>query len=375
MFLGVLNKYSLFPLVSFYRNIEILLLINISDVLLYKGRENVILYITFCITIFKVLNITINKYKLEEFNLAKKIAVAFNKGGSGKTTTTINVAGEVSINEPETKICVVDKDGQGNTTSSFQIDKNSLEFTSYDVLIGNVESNEIESKVIQSTVIDNIDVLPANSDLNFLEFDLMNLYSEQIKDNIYEFIQKFKATPERLFEIERDSFKDLISKEVEIDTYYFNMINSKLDVLEEKYDVIFFDTPPELKSVTSSVLAIVDSVIIPFEPDTYSLEGLINILRRIDEIKKKYNPKLEIAGILATKVENRTKQHSDIIKEVVKFCAKNQIRFFDTEIPKSIKFGSSITYEGLPATLTNADNKFVHSYHDLYSELKEASIL
>lgn len=307
--------------------------------------------------------------------LAKKIAIAFNKGGSAKTTTTVNVGGAYALRHPQKLVNITDADGQGNGTSSFQIDKNNLEYTSYDVLIGNLEPSEILDKVIQKTLLDNLDVLPANGDLNFLEFDLMNLYSEKVKDNLYNFIQKFKNNPDRLFKLSKEEFNEVVSSEIEIDTYYFNMINNKLDDLDSHYDVIFFDTPPELKAVTSSVLAIVDYVIIPFEPDTYSLEGLINILRRIDEIKKKYNPKLEIAGILATKVENRTKQHSDIIKEVVKFCAKNNIRFFDTEIPKSIKFGSAITYESLPATVTNQENKFVQSYLNLVDELEELNIL
>lgn len=306
--------------------------------------------------------------------MAKSLAVAFNKGGSGKTTTTVNLAGAYSLMYPNKNISLVDTDGQGNATGSFQIQKNNLEHTTYDILIGNVSGEEIINMVQKNTIQDNLTILPANNDLNYLEFDLMNLHADQIKDNLFKFIQKFRNNPSQLFDMDQQTFSTAIENVVEIDSYYFNMINSKLDILKKDNDLIVFDTPPELKAITSSVLAIVDYVLIPFEPDTYSLEGLKNILMRIEEIKKKYNPNLQIAGILATKVENRTKQHSDIIKAVVKFCAKNGINYFDTEIPKSIKFGNSIAYEGLPATLVNKDNKFVKSYFDLFHEMEAENI-
>lgn len=307
--------------------------------------------------------------------VAKKVAVAFNKGGSGKTTTTTNLAGAYALRHSDEEVGLSDNDAQGNATSSFQIDKNNLEYTTYDILIGNVKDQEIVDKVVQPTILENLEIIPANNDLNYLEFDLMNIYTKTIKRNLYEFVQKYKKDPSSLFNMTEDMFENAIDSDVAIDSYYFDMIGDKLEVLEERYDIIFFDTPPELKATTSSVLAICDYVLIPFEPDPYSLEGLINIIRRINEIKKKYNPKLEIAGILATKVENRTKQHSDIIKDVVKFCAKNNINYFDTEIPKSIRFGSAISYEGLPATVVNKDNKFVKAYYDLFDELEEMKIL
>ena len=295
--------------------------------------------------------------------MAVKLAVINNKGGSAKTTTVVNLAGAYSRRFPEKKVLIVEADGQGNATRSFDLKAKEYEDSMYDVFMGNKTPKEC---IINAYA--NIDLIPANSDMNYLEFDAMSRYEENTSARLFNLLKTISEKYD-VDDMTYEDFKKYTIHATDLTDTYFDMLHDKFTSLESEYDFIIFDTPPEVKAITSSILAIADEAIIPFEPDTYSIDGILNILSRITTIRNQYNERLNVTGLLAVKVKKRTVLHTDVINSVMKFCMKNDISYFDTEIPSSIRFASSTSYKGLPATIALKDNSFVQSYYDLLDEL------
>lgn len=302
--------------------------------------------------------------------MATKIALINNKGGSAKTTTAINLAGAYASKFPERKVLIAETDGQGNATSSFNLKAKSFENSMYDVFLDNYQPEDVIVNAFQ-----NIDIIPANGDMNFVEFDLMATYEIRNSKNIHSLLLSMNFN--EIKEMSPNEFHQFIDDNTEkgLTDNYFNMIDGKFDEVDKKYDLIIFDTPPEVKAITSSVLSIADKVIIPYEPDSYSIEGVVNILGRVASIKENYNPNLEIAGILAVKVKDRTNLHVEVRNRMMKYCLRRNIYYFESEIPNSITFASSTSFKGLPATITIKDNKFVQSYYDLIDEMIEREVI
>lgn len=302
--------------------------------------------------------------------MATKIALINNKGGSAKTTTAVNIAGAYANRHPERKVLIVESDGQGNATRSFNLKAKSYEKTMYDVFMDNESAEDCIINAFQ-----NIDLIPANNDMNFVEFDEMSNYEVKLTRRIHSIIRKINHR--ELEHMTIDEFTNFVSKSGggNLTDNYFNMLDGKFDKLDDMYDLIIFDTPPEIKAITSSILAIIDKVIIPYEPDAYSIDGVINILNRIVSIKDQYNPSLEIGGVLAIKVQNRTVLHTEVRNKMMKYCGRKEIYYFESEIPMSIRFASSTSFKGLPATITMKDNPFVQAYYDLLDEMVEKNIL
>lgn len=302
--------------------------------------------------------------------MARKLAFINNKGGSAKTTSAINIAGAYANRFPEKKILLVESDGQGNAARSFNLKARNYEKTMYDVFMGNFEAEECVVNAFQ-----NIDIIPANDDMNFVEFDEMSNYRTKLYKSIHNIIKDLND-----LDLKTLSYKDFVNfvestNEDNLTDNYFNMLDGKFDELDEKYDLIVFDSPPEIKAISSSILAIADEVVIPYEPDAYSIEGIINILKRVSSIKAQYNNNLKIAGILAVRVQNRTKLHTEMRNKMMKYCLRKGIYYFDSEIPMSIRFASSTSFQGLPATITLKDNPFVQSYYHLMDEMIERDII
>ena len=302
--------------------------------------------------------------------MAIKIAFINNKGGSAKTTTLVNIAGAISNRYPEKKVLIIEGDAQGNASTSFKVNSSKVEHTVYGVFMGTVKAEDAVTETVR-----NVDIIPANTNMNFLEFDVMERFDQEQSRTIFDLIKTLNDKNVNVGELTYEQFEKVKPIKNSPTNSYFNMLEGKLDILDEKYDVILFDTPPELKAVTSSILAIADKAIIPFEPDIYAIDGIKNILHRIMSIKKEYNPNLEVAGILAVKVQKRTKLHSDIRASVMKYCMANKLRYFMSEIPSSIRFATATAYSGLPATLVNPKNEFTQSYFDLLDELISEKII
>lgn len=300
--------------------------------------------------------------------MAIKLTLNNTKGGTTKTTSAVNLAGALMKVYPSKKTLIVDTDGQGNVSTTFNLSKKEYEEadTMYEVFI-----NDFDPKEAIINLYGNIDIIPANSDMDYLDFDFMNLRRDDDIKDIYNLIQKNKE----IINLDLNSFKSEVQKVVKGDQY-FNLLKGKFDELDKEYDFIIFDTPPEMKAVTASVLALVDYVIIPFEPDAYSAEGISRLYSRILSVKKDYNPNLQVAGLLPVKVDLRTKLHNSVMLGITKFAMKNNIHYFDTLIPSSVRFATA-TASGLPATLvdTKSTNKFTASYFDLVDELIDMKIL
>jgi chromosome partitioning protein len=251
------------------------------------------------------------------------IAVSTNKGGVLKTSITVNLAGILCQNS---RVLLIDADNQGNVLVSFGINPDNVDLTLYDVLVDGLDPQKAIINVHK-----NIDVLPSNDDMSFLEFDVLS---------------------------EREQFPEP-----------FKLLSKAMKGLEDKYDYILIDSPPNLGLVQGNVLSYAESVLIPFQPENYSMRSLIKILSAIRNFKEKYNEKLEIKGVVATLVDSRTTLHSEVLQQARKFCFENDVKMFETVIPRSVRFAASIAYERKPATLTDKKNPIVHAYFDLLKEV------
>lgn len=260
--------------------------------------------------------------------MTQVIAILINKGGSGKTSLVTNLAGAITKGFNK-KVLIIDTDGQGNASMAFGIkDPNKLENTIYDVLMGDKKAEEV---IIEITP--NLHIIPANKEMNFLEFDIL--------PNLKEYGDPFK----------------LLSKVVE--------------GVRDNYDYVLVDTPPSMGLVAGNVLALSDKVIIPFAPETFGVNGLINVLEGVKDFKANQNPKLEIAGVVGMMVDSRTILHSELLKQARQYCDKKGINMYDTVIPKSIRFANATAFDGQPATLTDSNNAIVKSYYELLNEVME----
>ena len=263
--------------------------------------------------------------------LAEVYAIAINKGGVAKTTLTTNLAGAIT-SKLKRKVLIIDTDGQGNSSVAFGIkNTNKIENTIYDVLMGDIP---IRDTIIEITP--ELHIVPSNKDMNFLEFDIL--------PHVKQYDNPFKLLSEHINKV-----KDL-------------------------YDYIFIDTPPSLGLVTGNVLACTDKLIIPFAPETFGVNGLINMLDGVKDFKEEQNPALEIVGVVGTMIDSRTSLHSQLLQEARAYCAKKDVRMFDTVIPNSIRFANATAYDGKPATwLKSKKNDVIQAYFDLLDEILEGS--
>lgn len=306
--------------------------------------------------------------------MAQKLAFVNNKGGSAKTTTTVNLAGAIHKRRPSSKILIVEGDAQGNAIRSFGIDPNNSEVivnSIYDVFMGDITPEE----AIYKKIYDGIDILPANNNMNFIEFDKMDQFEDDYREGMLSVIRELYKQDVAINALNDTQLLEAMPNVPSPTKNYFNMLDGKFDNLDKEYDYIFFDTPPELKAVTSSIIAISDTVVIPYEPDVYSLDGVKNILDRISVIENDYNPDLKIGGLLATKFKKNTKVHSDVILGVVSFANSKGIPFFSVKIPNTIRFASATAYHGVPATLSKKSNELIDTYFDLLDEMVQRNVI
>jgi len=300
--------------------------------------------------------------------MALKLSVSANKGGVGKTLISLNLIGAIRKSFPNAKILAVDTDAQGNLTKSFRVKVSKEQNTIYDVFMAQAK---VEDTIVP-TYDTQIDVLPANADNNFLEFDKM----EEFRDNILEWYvaltQKYSNNLNEISNV--SSLKKLLNKSIDPSANYFNALDGSFNNIENVYDFIIFDTPPELKQVTSSVLTISDVVIIPYEPDINGVDGVVHLVSRVNTLKEKFNPNLRIGGVLGNKVFN-TNVHAKMINAMMKYTNRNGYHYFDTEIPRSIKFADRLIRSGMPITMSLPDNSFAQHFYKLLDEMNRLGLL
>ncbi|MBQ9228063.1 MAG: ParA family protein [Eubacterium sp.] len=247
-----------------------------------------------------------------------KIVTIFNqKGGVGKTTTCVNMA--AALGYKGYKTLLIDVDPQGNATSGVGIDKSTLDYSTYDMLLGEVTARSI----LTETAFKNLSVLPASIDLAGAEIELSNV------ENRNRILKKAIAT------------------------------------LVVEYDYIIIDCPPSLGILSINALVAADTLIVPLQCEYYALEGLSQLVNTVRTVKKEYNPHLELEGVLFTMYDSRLKLTQQVIDEVNQFFPK---KTYKTMIPRSVKiaeapsFGEPVIYYEKYSKASFAYKKFTDEF-------------
>lgn len=253
--------------------------------------------------------------------MSEIMAIANQKGGVGKTTTTINLA--AALGEKGKKVLIIDMDPQGNTSSGLGIDKDELDTTVYQLMIGNDTFDEC----VQRNVFDNLDVLAANVNLAGIEIETMDM-----EDRSY-----------------------ILS----------NIINK----IKDQYDFIIIDCPPSLNSLTINAMTTADSVLVPIQCEYYALEGLSQLIYTINLVKDRLNPRLIINGVVFTMYDGRTNLSMQVIENV-----RNNLNqtIYNTIIPRGVRLAEAPSH-GLPITQYDSRSTGAKAYLALADEIIERS--
>lgn len=247
--------------------------------------------------------------------MGKVISICNQKGGVGKTTTAINLASIIA--KKKNKVLLIDADPQGNATSGLGLSKDS-KFSTYDVLVNNVEINN----TLQRTKIKGLDICPTNMNLAGAEVELV-----KEEDRVYK-------------------------------------LKEKIDKVKDYYDFIFIDCPPSLGMITINALTGSDSVLIPIQCEYFALEGVGELLKTIDLVRKYYNSKLSIEGAVLTMYDPRTKLSNQVVEQVKKYFDN---KVFETLIPRNVRLSEAPSY-GEPIVSYDPLSKGARSYTALAKE-------
>ena len=247
--------------------------------------------------------------------MRKVISVANQKGGVGKTTTTINLS--TILAKKGYKVMLIDADPQGNATSGVGAEK-EVELSFYDVLTNDTEIID----TLEKTAVNNLVVCPSNINLAGAEVELVSMMSRE---------QRLKE---------------------------------KLDIIKERFDYVLIDCPPSLGLITLNAFTASDSVLIPVQCEYYALEGLGQLLNTINLVKKHLNKHIKIEGALLTMYDIRTNLSNQVVKEVKKYFDN---KVYKTVIPRNVRLSEAPSY-GLPITEYDPRSKGAKSYEKFAKE-------
>ena len=251
--------------------------------------------------------------------MGKIIAFSNQKGGVGKTTTAINLAAYVAMMGK--KVLLIDIDPQGNATSGYGIEKNTLDLTCYDVIMGD---SPVQDVVIK-TVIDNLWILPSNSDLAGADVDLVSVSARE------------------------------------------SALKRAISPVKDLYDYIFIDCPPSLGLLTLNAMVASDSVIIPIQSEFFALEGVTQLLNTFRIVKQRLNPQLYINGVILTMYDTRTTLSKQVTTEIYRYFSD---KIYTIPVPRNVKLVESPSF-GVPVALHAPNSSGAAAYKALAKQFLE----
>ncbi len=255
--------------------------------------------------------------------MGKIISIVNQKGGVGKTTTSINLAACLGFLGKKTLL--IDLDPQGNSSTGVGINKGDASTSIYDVM---TDKEEV-SKSIQKTKYKNLDIIPATINLAGMDIELLN---KSAKD------PSFIKT---------------------------SQLKKHILILKNYYDYVLIDCPPSLGLLTTNALVASDSVIIPVQCEFFALEGIMQLLNTIMLVQKNLNPKLDIEGVLLTMLDSRTKLGIEVVTEIRGYFKE---RVYDTLIPRLVKLSEAPSY-GKPIHVYDPNSRGTDAYLNLAKEV------
>ena len=249
--------------------------------------------------------------------MGRTIAIANQKGGVGKTTTAINLS--ACLAEAGQRVLTIDFDPQGNATTGLGLEKEQIEDTVYELLLGDCTLEDCLMRDVQ----ENLDVLPSDSNLAGAEIELLDVENKE------------------------------------------SVLNGYLETIRDQYDFIIIDCPPSLSLLTINALVAADTVLVPIQCEYYALEGLSQVLRTIGLVRKKMNPSLELEGVVFTMYDARTNLSLQVVENVKQNLNE---RIYKTIIPRNVRLAEAPSH-GMPINLYDSRSTGAESYRLLAAEV------
>jgi len=249
--------------------------------------------------------------------MGRIIAIANQKGGVGKTTTAINLS--ACLAEAGQRVLAVDFDPQGNATSGLGLDKDDVEKTVYELMLGECTLDECLITEVQ----ENLDVLSSDVNLAGAEIELLNVEGKEF------------------------------------------LLKTYLSEIQDEYDFIIIDCPPALSLLTINALTTADTVLVPIQCEYYALEGLSQILKTVELVKKKMNPDLELEGVVFTMYDARTNLSLEVVDNVKMHLKEN---IYKTIIPRNVRLAEAPSH-GMPINIYDSRSTGAESYRLLAAEV------
>lgn len=250
-------------------------------------------------------------------SLGKTIAIANQKGGVGKTTTAVNLA--ASLGELGKRVLLVDIDPQGNATSGLGVNKRASEQTTYELMTGDAAFDQ----VVVHSAFKNVDLLPSSIQLAGAEIELVEMADRQ------------------------------------------NRLKKTIAEGKERYDYLLIDSPPSLGLITLNGLVAADTILIPIQCEYYALEGLSQLMNTVRQVKRLYNPLLEVEGVVLTMYDSRLNLTVQVVEEVKRYFGA---KVYATAVPRNVRLSEAPSF-GQPALYYDRGSRGAKSYLELAEEL------